>query len=64
MHFCYSPAKIIYAVGYESREKLKNLLRPDKMPISARFIANRASYQFKRREIDTLLGKLREVTEQ
>ena len=34
------------------------------MPISARFIANRASYQFKRREIDTLLGKLREVTEQ
>ncbi len=34
------------------------------MPISARFIANRASYQFKRREIDTLLGRLREVTEQ
>ena len=34
------------------------------MPISARFIANRASYQFKRREIDVLLGKLREVTEQ
>ena len=34
------------------------------MPISARFIANRASYQFKRREIDTLLGKLTEVTEQ
>lgn len=33
------------------------------MPISARFIANRASCQFKRREIDTLLGKLREVTE-
>ena len=33
------------------------------MPISARFIANRASYQFKRREIDTLLGKLTEVTE-
>ena len=33
------------------------------MPISARFISNRASYQFKRREIDTLLGKLTEVTE-
>ena len=32
------------------------------MPISARFIANRASYQFKRREIDTLLEKLTEVT--
>ena len=34
------------------------------MPISARFIANRASYQFKHREIETLLKKLREVTEQ
>lgn len=32
------------------------------MPISARFIANRASYQFKREAIDTLLGKLAEVT--
>ena len=32
------------------------------MPISARFIANRASYQFKGREIDTLLTKLTEVT--
>ena len=31
------------------------------MPISARFISNRASYQFKRREIDTLLNKLSEV---
>ncbi|MBQ8390255.1 MAG: ATP phosphoribosyltransferase [Oscillibacter sp.] len=31
------------------------------MPISARFIANRASYQFKHREIETLLGKLTEV---
>ena len=31
------------------------------MPISARFISNRASYQFKRREIDTLLAKLSEV---
>ena len=32
------------------------------MPISARFIANRASYQFKRKEIDTLVEKLTEVT--
>lgn len=33
------------------------------MPISARFIANRAGYQFKRREIDTLLQKLKEASE-
>ena len=33
------------------------------MPISARFIANRASYQFKRQEIDLLLEKLAEVTQ-
>ena len=32
------------------------------MPISARFISNRASYQFKHQEIDTLLKKLSEVT--
>jgi ATP phosphoribosyltransferase regulatory subunit len=32
------------------------------MPISARFIANRASYQFKREAVDTLLGKLAEVS--
>jgi len=32
------------------------------MPISARFIANRASYQFKHQEIETLLSKLNEVT--
>jgi len=31
------------------------------MPISARFIANRSSYQFKHSEIETLLGKLSEV---
>ena len=31
------------------------------MPISARFIANRASYQFKGAEIDPLLAKLTEV---
>ncbi|BAL01396.1 ATP phosphoribosyltransferase regulatory subunit/ATP phosphoribosyltransferase [Oscillibacter valericigenes Sjm18-20] len=33
------------------------------MPISARFIANKASYQFKNREITALLRKLSEVTE-
>lgn len=33
------------------------------MPISARFIANRASYQFKNREISELLYKLAEVTD-
>ena len=33
------------------------------MPISARFIANRASYQFKHQEIEALLGRLKEVTE-
>ena len=33
------------------------------MPISARFIANRASDQFKRPQIDTLLRRLTEVTE-
>ncbi len=32
------------------------------MPVSARFIANRASFQFKRREIETLLGRLTEET--
>ena len=31
------------------------------MPISARFIANRASFQFKRQEIETLLDRLTEV---
>ena len=29
------------------------------MPISARFIANKASYQFKHKEMDTMLEKLR-----
>lgn len=33
------------------------------MPISARFIANKASYQFKHQEIAALLKKLAEVTE-
>ena len=32
------------------------------LPISARFIANRASYHFHRREIDTLLSKLTEAS--
>jgi ATP phosphoribosyltransferase regulatory subunit len=31
------------------------------MPISARFIANRAAYQFKHRQIETMLQKLTEV---
>ena len=29
------------------------------MPISARFIANKVSYQFKHKEMDTMLEKLR-----
>ena len=33
------------------------------MPISARFIAYTASYQFKHQEIEALLGRLKEVTE-
>ena len=33
------------------------------MPISARFIANKAAYQFKHREVGELLKKLAEVTE-
>ncbi|MEG1593313.1 MAG: ATP phosphoribosyltransferase, partial [Oscillibacter sp.] len=33
------------------------------MPISARFIANRGSYQFKQTQIAALLGKLTEVTQ-
>ena len=32
---------------------------PEFMPISARFIANKASYQFKHAEMDTMLEKLR-----
>ena len=34
------------------------------MPISARFIANKASYQFKHREMDEMLKKLRGALEQ
>lgn len=33
------------------------------MPISARFIANRSAYQFKRAAVETLAEKLREATE-
>ena len=33
------------------------------LPISARFIANRASYQFKHAEVARLLEKLTEVTQ-
>ena len=51
----------IVETGTTLRENHLKVLRPF-MPISARFIANRASFQFKRREIETLLGKLAEVT--
>ena len=34
------------------------------MPISARFIANKASYQFKRAAVDALLGSMKEALEQ
>jgi ATP phosphoribosyltransferase regulatory subunit len=34
------------------------------LPISARFIANKASYQFKHREIDHMLEQLREIVAQ
>ena len=34
------------------------------MPISARFIANKASYKFKNKELLTLMEKLQEGTEQ
>ena len=34
------------------------------MPISARFIANKASYQFKHREMDGMLEKLRETLQE
>ena len=33
------------------------------MPISARLVANKAAYQFKRKEIDALIKKLAEVTD-
>ena len=51
----------IVETGTTLRENHLKVLRPF-MPISARFVANRASFQFKRREIETLLGKLTEVT--
>ncbi len=50
----------IVETGTTLKENDLRVLRPF-MPISARFIANRASYQFKHREIETLLGKLSEV---
>ena len=34
------------------------------MPISARFIANKASYQFKHKEMDTMLEKLRKTLQE
>ena len=52
----------IVETGTTLRENHLKVLRPF-MPISARFVANRASFQFKRREIETLLKKLTEVME-
>lgn len=52
----------IVETGTTLRENHLKVLRPF-MPISARFVANRASFQFKRREIETLLNKLTEVME-
>ena len=34
------------------------------LPISARFIANKASYQFKHREVDRMLEQLRETLQE
>ena len=52
----------IVETGTTLRENDLRVITPF-MPISARFIANRASYQFKRAEIDMLLQKLSEGTE-
>ena len=52
----------IVETGTTLRENHLKVLKPF-MPISARFVANRASFQFKRREIEALLGRLTEVTE-
>ena len=51
----------IVETGTTLRENHLKVLRPF-MPISARFVANRAAFQFKRREIENLLQKLTEVT--
>ena len=63
---------VVLIPAYKPDERLIELTRELKendldvvtrfMPISARFISNRASYQFKHQEIDTLLKKLSEVT--
>ena len=50
----------IVETGTTLRENDLKVIR-EFMPISARLIANRGSYQFKRAEIDTLVGKLKEV---
>ena len=34
------------------------------LPISARFIANKASYQFKHKEMDEMLEKLRDTLQE
>jgi len=50
----------IVETGSTLRENNMKVLR-EFMPISARLIANRGSYQFKREAIDTLLEKLKEA---
>ena len=52
----------IVETGTTLRENNLKVLK-EFMPISARVIANRGSYQFKRDEVDRLLRKLAEVTE-
>ena len=51
----------IVETGTTLKENNLQVLR-EFMPISARFIANRSAYQFKREAIETLTEKLREVT--
>ena len=53
----------IVETGTTLRENDLKVLDFEFMPISARFIANRASYQFKHQEIEALLGRLKEVME-
>ena len=51
----------IVETGTTLKENNLQVLR-EFMPISARFIANRSAYRFKREAIETLTEKLREVT--
>jgi len=47
-----------YSTGTTLRENGLKVVT-EFLPISARFIANKASYQFKHAEMDTMLEKLR-----